>query len=65
MSLKVGPLRSHIAPALSIVDICAVLFGKALRLDASNPYWQHRYRFILSKGHGSLALYTALAEVGN
>jgi transketolase len=64
MGLRAGKLRAHLAPALSIVDICAVLYGKVMNVDAGNPFWLERDRFLLSKGHGSLALYTALAEAG-
>jgi len=64
MTYHAGQLRAHIAPALSIIDICAVLYGKIMKIDASNPRWPQRDRFLLSKGHGSLGLYTALAEAG-
>jgi len=64
MTLAAGPLGAHVAPGLSIIDICAVLYGSVLRLDPKNPSWPDRDRFLLSKGHGSLALYTALAEAG-
>jgi transketolase len=33
MSLKAGKLRAHIASGLSIVDICAVLYGRVMRID--------------------------------
>lgn len=56
---------AHIASAFSIVEILEVLYKEnILNYDASNPNWEDRDRFILSKGHGSLALYTMLAEVG-
>lgn len=56
---------AHIASAFSIVEILEVLYKeKILNYDANNPNWEERDRFILSKGHGSLALYTMLAEVG-
>ena len=64
MTFAAGPLGAHVAPALSIIEICAVLYGAAMRLDAKNPSWPERDRFLLSKGHGALALYTALAETG-
>jgi len=48
----------HIGSALSIVDILAVLYGGVLRI--SKPDDPDRDRFILSKGHASLALYSAL-----
>jgi transketolase len=59
-----GPNGGHIGSALSIMEICAVLFGTVLRLDAARPAWPERDRFLLSKGHGALGLYTALGEVG-
>ncbi len=33
-----------------------------MNFDADNPHWDERDRFILSKGHGVLGLYTALVE---
>lgn len=56
--------RGHIGSALSVVEIMRVLYEDVLRLDPKNPLWEDRDRFILSKGHGCLALYTALAEKG-
>jgi len=41
----------HPGPALSIADIIAVLYFKELKIDANNPQWEDRDRFILSKGH--------------
>ncbi len=55
---------SHIASALSICDIVAVLYGQVLRLDPSQPKAAQRDRFILSKGHSCVAVYAALAERG-
>ena len=55
----------HIAPALSMADIIAVLyFDDVLRYDAKNPAWEGRDIFVLSKGHACLALYSALALAG-
>jgi len=56
--------RGHIGSALSIVEILRVLYEEVLRVDPKNPLWEDRDRFILSKGHGCLALYVALAEKG-
>jgi transketolase len=64
MVYAAGPLGGHIAPALSIMEICAVLYGAVLNFDPVSPLSLSRDRFLLSKGHGSLALYTALAEAG-
>ena len=55
---------SHIGSALSICDIVAVLYGQVMLLDAKNPEWSDRDRFILSKGHACVAIYAALAETG-
>jgi len=56
--------RGHLGAALSLVEILRVLYDSTLRYDASNPSWRDRDRFILSKGHGCLALYVILAEKG-
>ena len=56
--------KGHIPPALSWADIAAVLFYDVLRLDPMRPDWPGRDRFILSKGHGCLTLYAALADLG-
>ena len=64
MTFGTGQNGAHVAPALSIVEICAVLYGAVMKLDFRNPLWPDRDRFLLSKGHGALALYAALAEAG-
>jgi transketolase len=64
LTLGAGPNGAHIGPSLSIIDICAVLYGSVLRLDPANPRWSDRDRFLLSKGHGALGFYTALGEAG-
>ncbi|KEQ54360.1 transketolase [Sphingobium chlorophenolicum] len=53
---------SHVGSALSIADIMAVLYGRALRVDPDAPRHPERDRFILSKGHACVAVYAALAE---
>ncbi len=45
-------------------DIATVLFGKVMKFDASAPNWPDRDRFILSAGHGSMLLYSALWLLG-
>jgi transketolase len=52
----------HIGSALSIADILAALYGEVLRI--SEPGAPERDRFVLSKGHASLALYAALSLKG-
>ena len=64
MAFSAGPLGAHVAPGLSIIELCAVLYAGIMKLDPRNPAWPERDRFLLSKGHGALGLYTALAEAG-
>ena len=56
--------RGHIGSALSLLEIVRVLYDDILHYDPVNPKWENRDRFILSKGHGCLALYVMLAEKG-
>jgi len=55
---------SHSGSALSVVDILTVLYFKILDIDPEDPNKVDRDRFILSKGHASIALYSTLAERG-
>ena len=52
---------AHLASALSCVDILTMLYWKILRINPKNPKDPGRDRFILSKGHAAMALYSALA----
>lgn len=55
----------HIAPSLSIVEILTVLyFGGVMKYDPTNPKWEGRDRFVLSKGHAGAALFAVLAQTG-
>jgi transketolase len=56
--------RGHIGPSLSLVEIIRVLYDEFVRHDPASPRWPGRDRFILSKGHGCLALYAVLADRG-
>jgi len=56
--------RGHVGAAFSLVEILRVLYDDVLNYDAQNPTWKNRDRFILSKGHGCLALYAILADKG-
>lgn len=55
---------SHIGSALSIADIVAVLYKDILNVNPVNPRMASRDRFILSKGHACVAVYSALAARG-
>jgi transketolase len=54
----------HIGGSLSIADVLAVLYFKAMSVDPQNPKWDGRDRLVLSKGHAGPALYAALALKG-
>ena len=55
---------SHIGAVMSVADIVAVLYANILKYNPSEPKWDGRDRFILSKGHAGAAIYAALAESG-
>ena len=55
---------SHVGTCLSMVEILYTLYFRILRIDPQDPGKPDRDKFILSKGHGSAALYATLAERG-
>lgn len=56
---------AHISSAFSIVEVMYVLYEqKVLNYNPKNPLDENRDWFILSKGHGSLALYYELYKCG-
>jgi transketolase len=57
-----GP--AHLGGGLSMVDLTSVLYGKFLKFKVGSPHWQHRDRFILSKGHGVLGYFPVLSHFG-
>jgi transketolase len=54
----------HPGGSLSAAEIISVLFFHKLKIDPSNPKWEERDRFFLSKGHASAVLYAAMARRG-
>lgn len=54
----------HIGGNLTLTEIMAVLFFYKANLDPENLDWEDRDRIILSKGHGNVALSSAMARVG-
>lgn len=54
----------HFGGSMSIADILTVLYFSVLRVDPAFPDDPDRDVFVLSKGHGALALYATLAERG-
>jgi transketolase len=54
----------HVGGPLSAADMLAALYFHILNIDPARPDWKERDRFILSKGHSTIALYATLAERG-
>jgi len=54
----------HLGGSSSYADIVAVLYFHKMNIDPKNPKYEDRDRFLLSKGHGALAQYAALVELG-
>jgi transketolase len=54
----------HPGGSLSSTDIISALFFKVMNHRSSDPSWEDRDRFVLSKGHAAPAYYAALAESG-
>ena len=64
MALHSGTKGAHIGGGMSCADILAVLYGSIMKYDVSDPEWDGRDRFIMSKVHSAIALYAALRYAG-
>jgi len=53
----------HPGGSLSEIDLLSALYANYLRAKPSEPDWEDRDRFILSKGHASPGMYAILAEM--
>jgi len=56
--------EKHEESSTSTLDALWVLYDRILRIDPGDPTAEDRDRFILSKGHGPIALYAILAARG-
>lgn len=54
----------HTGGPLSAMDMLVTLYFDELRIRPEEPDWPDRDRFILSKGHSSIGLYTVMALRG-
>ena len=54
----------HIGGPLSAVELLMALYFVVMRVRPDEPGWRDRDRFILSKGHSSIALYAVMALRG-
>ena len=59
-----GGGRGHLGSSMSMIEVLRVLYDSVLKFDPLDPELADRDRFILSKGHGCLALYAILADKG-
>jgi len=54
----------HWGGASSSLELITALYFNKLKIRPREPQWEDRDRFILSKGHASMCLYTVLAHRG-
>lgn len=54
----------HVGGPLSATDILTALYNHVMNIDPTNPKWKDRDRFVLSKGHSAIGLYSVLALRG-
>lgn len=62
--LAMAEHSGHVGPALSCLELIAALYSGVLRITPETATAPDRDRFILSKGHGCMALYAVLAATG-
>jgi transketolase len=54
----------HVGGPLSAADMLIALYFDVMNIKPEDPRWEQRDRFVLSKGHSAIGLYTALALRG-
>lgn len=54
----------HLGGSASIVEILVLLYYRHMKIDPTNPGWEQRDKFVMSKGHAGPALYAVLSDVG-
>ena len=54
----------HVGGPMSAIDLLTYLYFKEMKIDPENPRDAERDRFILSKGHSAIGLYSVLAQRG-
>jgi transketolase len=59
-----NPEGGHLGGSMSLVEILVTLYHSVLRIDPERPDAPDRDLLVLSKGHGAIGLYAALAERG-
>ena len=54
----------HVGGSLSAAEIVVALYHSVMQVDPTQPRWDGRDRFVLSKGHCTPVLYAVLADRG-
>lgn len=64
MGLAAGANGSHLGGSMSLVEVMAALYFDVMNFEPQNPIMDNRDRLIFSKGHGVMAQYAALKQLG-
>jgi transketolase len=64
ISTVAGSGAGHVGGPFSAMDILVALYFKVMNIKPEEPGWPDRDRFILSKGHSSIGLYSVMALRG-
>src|SRR5271166_3758352 len=54
----------HVGGPMSAMDVMIALYFRVMKVRPDEPRWPERDRFILSKGHSAIGLYTVMALRG-
>jgi len=64
MALAAKSQGAHMGGSLSMVEVMAALYGGVMKIDPQDMENENRDRLIISKGHGVMAQYVALRQLG-
>jgi transketolase len=64
LSTVSGSGAGHVGGPMSAMDLLITLFFRGMDIRPEEPGWPERDRFILSKGHAAIGLYTVMALRG-
>lgn len=65
MNMMINAGYGHPASCLGLCDLfTALYFGGLMKYSPLNPYWPDRDRLVISCGHISALMYTALSMAG-
>lgn len=64
LAYQAGNKGTHVGSSLSMVELLVVLYKDILKIDKNNLSNELRDRFILSKGHGAMAQYAVMHQLG-